>query len=406
MAISREEGRATSDDGGKTWSRPTAIHGVDGQVINGRASYHTILRLKSGALGGFSSGNAPTSGPYSLNEYFSRSEDEGKTWSRPVRVGRVNQNANMRPGGATVTSSGRVVGTVMDLLGFAATQAGKTRARFQDRYALIGHHGYSAHFCYCWSESSDDEGKTWEANAGRGVWAAGGELFVTLDETLGGHHGCEEPTIAEVSPGKLLMLQRTNLGRLFQSWSTDNGTHWTRPEPTNLAASQAPATLIKLPRTGDLLVIWNQSSPEEIERGLQRHRLSSAISKDGGETWIHGRNIYSTLAHGDDTTRVEVPPIRPYRAMKDAPTLPAHDVEATYSEAALWKDTVIVRFFCTERTALIYDSEGKYDSEGTLGFQHREMSEEEWARHLGLNRPPVRLTTVCLGLPISWFYKS
>ena len=90
MAISREEGRATSDDGGKTWSRPTAIHGVDGQVINGRASYHTILRLKSGALGGFSSGNAPTSGPYSLNEYFSRSEDEGKTWSRPVRVGSLD----------------------------------------------------------------------------------------------------------------------------------------------------------------------------------------------------------------------------------------------------------------------------------------------------------------------------
>jgi len=59
-----------------------------------------------------------------------------------------------------------------------------------------------------------------------------------------------------------------------------------------------------------------------------------------------------------------------------------------------------VRFYCSERAAMIYDADGK------LGFQMHDMSEEEWARHLGLSRPPVRLISVSMGLPISWFYNS
>src|SRR5262249_16860698 len=151
-----------------TWGPRTALHGTDGQAISGRASFHTILRLKSGAIGGFSLGSGPTTGPYALKEFFARSEDEGKTWSPLVQAARANQNARMRDGGATVTSWGRIVGTMMDLLGYAASQAGKTRARFRDHFALVGHHGYSAHLCYCWTENSDDEGRSWEANAGRG----------------------------------------------------------------------------------------------------------------------------------------------------------------------------------------------------------------------------------------------
>ena len=31
-----------------------------------------------------------------------------------------------------------------------------------------------------------------------------------------------EPTIAEVEPGKILMLMRNETGRLYKSWSFDN----------------------------------------------------------------------------------------------------------------------------------------------------------------------------------------
>ena len=106
--------------------------------------------------------------------------------------------------------------------------------------------------------------------------------LLTLDTSAGGHYSCEEPSIAEVSPGNLLLFHRTPVGRLFQSWSSDNGTTWSLPEPTALASSRAPAALMRIPGTDDLLTIWNQASADEIERGLQRHRLTSAISKDGG----------------------------------------------------------------------------------------------------------------------------
>ena len=42
-----------------------------------------------------------------------------------------------------------------------------------------------------------------------------------------------------------------------------------------------------VPGTGDLLLVWNQASAEEIQNGLSRHRLSTAISNDGGASWAY-----------------------------------------------------------------------------------------------------------------------
>ena len=194
------EGRAVSQDGGRTWSKREPVHDVDGHSIADRAGFHTALRLKSGAIGAFCS-QSQLKAKYGLTEWFRRSEDEGRTWSRAVQVGDPYHSASMRDGGAVVTRSGRIVATLMDLLGEATSQSGKARARFRDRTALIGHHGYSAHFTYLRTENSDDEGRSWKSNAGRGVWAAGGELFVSLDESAGGFYGCDEPTVAELNPG-------------------------------------------------------------------------------------------------------------------------------------------------------------------------------------------------------------
>jgi len=143
----------------------------------------------------------------------------------------------------------------------------------------------------------------------------------------------------------------------------------------------------------------NQSSPDEIERGLQRHRLSTAVSKDGGVSWVHGRNIYSIFEEQRDITSLGPPPIRAYRAMYLAPALPPNDVEATYPVLAFWKDTVIIRFYCTERAANIDDAEGK------LRFQRKDQTPEERARATGLSRPAISITTVCLAFPVSWFYQ-
>ena len=79
------------------------------------------------------------------------------------------------------------------------------------------------------------------------------------------------------------------------------------PVTARLASSYAPSTLIRIPKTKDFLLVWNQVSTEEILAGHHRHRLSTAISTDEGETWTHFRNLESL----DNRTRIEPPTGQP-----------------------------------------------------------------------------------------------
>jgi len=100
----------------------------------------------------------------------------------------------------------------------------------------------------------------------------------------------DEPVVDQLPDGRLLMLFRTMVGRLFKSFSEDNGNTWSLPKPTPLAADNAPCAMRRIPSTGDLLCVWNHLSNDEIRRGMRRSRLSSAITRDG-ETWKHFRSI-------------------------------------------------------------------------------------------------------------------
>ena len=371
--------RSTSTDGGVTWSPPEPVTDLEGNPIVRGISH--LLRLKSGGIGGLYDKSEPDK-QYGLSPWFVKSDDEGKIWSQPVQVGEPYNNAVMH--GAIVTSTGRIVVSVYKLLGKTVWEKG--RALFGDDIALVGHHGYEHFFTYCWAYYSDDEGKTWKANKGTGVWGAGAELFVTLDYSAGGHYRCNEPVVAEVSPNHLLMILRTPLGRFYQSWSADNGTSWSRPEPTALASALAPAALGRIPGSDDLLIIWNQASGDEIQRGMQRHRLSSAVSRDAGATWRHTGNVFSIFLQEGDTDKVEPSPIQPYRALEHAPRLPPNDLEGTYPYLSFCKDTAIISFMCREREYYIVDSEKSEDE--FSGGEH------------GIT------TSVCVGIPISWFYKT
>ena len=117
-----------------------------------------------------------------------------------------------------------------------------------------------------------------------------------------------EPTVTEVSPGTLLMVMRTGMGRIYQAWSYDNGETWTQPQPTALASSTAPAQIRTLPN-GHLLLVWNQETEEETRMGYNRTRLSSAVSRNGGGVWEFFQNVESI----HEQTRVEPGPIRPVR---------------------------------------------------------------------------------------------
>src|SRR5262249_23162384 len=148
-------------------------------------------------------------------------------------------------------------------------------------------HFYDPHFGASYVFYSDDDGRTWRRNRN-------GELFVLL-EPGGPMESTFEPSVTEITPGKLLMIMRTRLGRYYQSWSYVNGETWSRPEPTQLAGSASPAQLRRLPGTGHLLCVFSQQSEDEVHRGYQETRLSSAISRNGGGVWEFFQNVESIL---------------------------------------------------------------------------------------------------------------
>lgn len=129
---------------------------------------------------------------------------------------------------------------------------------------------------------SDDEGKSWGESS---------ESLFLFGDAGSRIHSTEVPCVVETANGRLLMFMRTELQRLGQGYSDDDGEHWSEVELNGLAASHPEVWLARLPSTGDLLCVWNQVSGEEMAGGYYRARLSSAISRNGGEKWERFRTI-------------------------------------------------------------------------------------------------------------------
>ncbi len=259
-----------SEDNGETWSDPYPLITKGGNIMP--ESHASLMRLKSGAIG------------LIMWNMFYRSEDEGKTWSDGVPVGPSKWGLHVRNGSATVLSNGRIVApaymypTMVDMKG--------VEHREDFSFGLA---------CY-----SDDEGHTWRESETI--------LMVPLEGGRGGFQMWDEWSVVELKDNRLLGIGRTILGRLMQCYSDDQGKTWHSMQPTSLASSNSPCAVKRIPTTGDLLIIWNQTSAEENREMLIRHRLSSAISRDEGQTWESFRNLESL----DDVTKVTPPPIRLY----------------------------------------------------------------------------------------------
>ena len=179
-------------------------------------------------------------------------------------------------------------------------------------------HGHSPEMGISMVFRSDDDGQSWEKHRGGLMGWFDFEGNVT---GMCGQTSCFEPTIAETGDGNVLLIARSTVGRLVQSFST-NGADWNAVIPTELAASEQPAMMITLPESGDLLIVWNQLSREEIRRGYRLGRLSAAISKNGGRSWQNFRTI--ELSEGlEDVDRVPPEyPIQMVRARDWVGTLP------------------------------------------------------------------------------------
>jgi len=282
----------TSDDGGRTWGEPRDVMLTTGEPMRGIMAVN-LLRLGCGAVAMVlvSERGRPefdASQPSQLA--FHTSRDEGETWSPPVTINPLNVSAGVSQDKAMVLGDGRIIVPVDQYMGTKpTTDDPKGVHRMGQRFGNLER----SSLVYSFAMYSDDEGQTWQRSRN--------EVIAQVERGFRGSYSFIEPAVVELKDGRLMMLGRTNLGSLYRSYSEDRGHTWLAPEPTDLALSPSPCCLQRIPKTGDLLVIWNQASRVELIEGVYRHRLTCAVSKDDGLSWQHHRNLESL----DDVAHIE-----------------------------------------------------------------------------------------------------
>ena len=247
-----------SSNGGQTWT------GDDVIVVPNEGDWNvmsvSLLRLASGEIALFYlRKNSLTD----CRPLLRISRDEGQTWSQPkpcipeTEIGYYVLNNDR----AVQLKGGRLVLPV-------ALHNTPQQNKF-DGKALI--------LCYL----SDDGGQTWRRSrdARKGKSPEGRE--VTL----------QEPGVVELKDSRLMMFCRTDAGSQYVSFSHDGGDSWEEFQPSNLASPLSPASIKRIPKTGDLLAVWNDHANVDAEHKGKRTPLHAAISKDDGRTWQPPKTI-------------------------------------------------------------------------------------------------------------------
>ena len=287
----------TSEDGGLSWSDEFTLTDTDGNRVGTKGT--SLVALGDGGVGLAGMVREPDK-----HLVFWRSNDGGQTWEPPVRITPPGLATHAYQDVLLRTASGRLILPVYIAIGQPHIPDHRTPPvsgkLVDNQWVGTAAHFFDPRFSAVYVCYSDDEGRTWHKNGD-------GELMILHDWNATFSY-VNEPTVTEVAPGRLLMFMRTGLGRIFQAWSDDCGESWTRPLPTSLASSTAPAQIRTL-TNGHLLAVWNQESEEEVQLGYNRTRLSAAISRNGGSVWEFFQNVESL----HEQTRVEPGPIRPLR---------------------------------------------------------------------------------------------
>ena len=122
--------------------------------------------------------------------------------------------------------------------------------------------GRTAHF-----ERSSDSGKTWQATPP-----------VACDPEI----GPIQPSILFHPGGKLQALGRTKQGRIFETWSADDGKAWSKITLTSLPNPDSGIDAVTL-KDGRQLLVYNHNTRNKT-KNKGRSPLNVAVSPDG-ETW-------------------------------------------------------------------------------------------------------------------------
>lgn len=229
-----------SSDKGKTWTQED-IKIVEQEGDRNVMSV-SLLRLKNGEIALFYlRKNSLTD----CIPYIRISKDEAKTWSDP-------QPCITDKKGYFVLNNNRVIQLENGRLLLAVAMHHNPD---QIKFSALGH---------LWCYFSDDNGRTWKSSQ---------------EVPNSGNIVTQEPGLIELKNGEILMFIRTNAGAQYLSRSKDKGITWSPIERSNITSPTSPASIARIPSTGDLLLVWNNTVNEK------RTPLNIAVSKDDGRTW-------------------------------------------------------------------------------------------------------------------------
>jgi len=245
----------TSKDDGRSWSDDRIVVRRTGGL---NVMSVSLLRLASGEIALF---YLRKTSEEDCRPLMCISSDEAETWSQPTVC-------------------------ITDKVGYYVLNNDRAAQLRRGRLVLPvawhrspGHDRDTAGVIMCYL--SDDNGKTWRRSKDSFKGYAPNGRRITV----------QEPGVVELKDGRLMMFMRTNAGSQYISYSQDSAETWSKAQPSNLASPLSPASIKRIPWTGDLLCVWNDHSGKHHYPEGRRTPLCLAISKDESKTWSRSRII-------------------------------------------------------------------------------------------------------------------
>jgi sialidase-1 len=247
---------AVSTDGGRTWApRYTLQENTGGHNV----MCVSLLRSRTGDVLFF---HLQKNSLTDLKAYVRRSTDDARTWGAPVLVTAEPGYHVMNNARVIQLRSGRLLAPVA-----SSKQVWTKNDDFRTSVYL-----------------SDDDGRTWRRS--RTALSAP-------------KRGAMEPGLVELRDGRVMQIIRTQTGFIWRSFSSDGGETWADAATWDIESPESPATLARMPASGDWLLVWNPavawSNPEKTVLGANhggpRTPLAAMVSRDEGRTWSRPRNL-------------------------------------------------------------------------------------------------------------------
>ena len=239
-----------SDDGGKTWSKDdvTVLENEGGMNVMSVS----LLRFQNGHIALF---YLRKNSAEDCIPIMRISTDEAKTWSIPITC--ITDRK-----GYFVLANNRVIQLKNGRL-LMAVSLHNTPDKVERLFSYY----------------SDDNGATWNSSS-------------EVPNLSGVVTQVQEPGVIELKDGTVMMFIRTEGRSQYLSWSKDKGQTWSPMVAGNLPSPLSPASIARIPSTGDLLAVWNNTDGGDNPKSTdKRIPLTVAVSKDEGKSWQHVTNI-------------------------------------------------------------------------------------------------------------------